>query len=418
MFRYIVLPVLFAVYLAGCSTSSDVDETNYTPCEDGSIEGYSCDNIDLYAHLSISDLLPDTTSSESVQLNDIWGWTDPETAREYAIVGLTNGVSFVDVTNPANPIYVGSLPLSSTGRPSSWRDMKVYNNYVYVVADVARDHGMQIFDLTELRGFTSIPITFEQTAFYDKISSAHNIVINEESGFAYVVGSNGGGETCGGGLHMISLEDPANPEFAGCFADPSTGRIGTGYTHDAQCVIYRGPDEEYQGSEICFGANETAISIADVTDKNNPQSISTASYPFHAYIHQGWLTEDHRYFYLNDELDEKRDGGSTRTYIWDMESLSNPNLIGEYEHNTISIDHNLYTKGNLLFQANYTSGLRVLDISSSDPGNINTLGFFDTTPINNQAEFAGLWSVYPYLSGDKIIVSDIDNGLFILRYDH
>ena len=416
MFRYIVLSVIITVCLMGCSTSSDVEEITYTPCENGTAEGYSCDNVDLYAHMNIQELVPDTINSETVQLNDIWGWIDPETAQEYAIVGLTNGVSFVDVTLPSEPVYIGHLPLSQTGSISSWRDVKVYNNHVYVVSDNAREHGLQVLDLAEIRGFNGEPILFEETAFYDNVSSAHNIVINEESGYAYIVGSNGGGETCGGGLHMVNLQDPVNPEFAGCFADPTTGRSGTGYTHDAQCVIYDGPDKEHLGSEICIGSNETAISVADVSDKENPRSLSTASYPFHAYIHQGWLTQDHRYFFLNDELDELNNAIGTRTYIWDMEDLDNPEMIGFYEHNTVSVDHNLYVKGDLLYQANYTSGLRILDIQDPLPGNISTLGFFDTTPDNNQPEFTGLWSVYPYLSGDKAIVSDINNGLFILRF--
>ena len=214
----------------------------------------------------------------------------------------------------------------------------------------------------------------------------------------------------------ISLQDPANPEFAGCFADPSTGRSGTGYTHDAQCVNYQGPDEDYAGSEVCFGSNETAISIADVSDKDNPKAISTASYPGYAYVHQGWLSEDHRYFFLNDELDESRDGVNTQTYVWDLEDLDNPEMLGIYEHNTFSIDHNLYTKGSVMYQANYTSGLRILDIENPDPQLMTTLGYFDTTPDDSRVGFSGLWSVYPYLSGDKIIVSDMNNGLFILRH--
>ena len=99
---------------------------------------------------------------------------------------------------------------------------------------------------------------------------------------------------------MIDLKDPANPVFAGCFSDGSTGRRGTGYSHDAQCVVYRGPDADYVGHEICLGSNETALSIADVTNKEAPYSISIATYPNVAYAHQGWLTDDHRYFYLND----------------------------------------------------------------------------------------------------------------------
>lgn len=416
MFRYTLLSVVVTVLIAGCSTSPDVEEPPYTACENGAAEGFPCENIDLYAQMSIPDLLPDTSNSAGVRLNDIWGWIDPQTAQEYAIVGRTNGVSFVNVTNPSEPVFVGTLPLSSTGRASTWRDAKVYENYVYIVADNSRDHGMQVFDLTELRGFSGTPLLFTETAFYDRISSAHNVVINEESGFAYIVGSNGGGETCGGGLHMVNLQDPQNPQFAGCFADPSTGRVGTGYTHDAQCVNYQGPDEDYAGSEVCFGSNETAISIADVSDKDNPRSISTASYPGYAYVHQGWLSEDHRYFFLNDELDESRDGVNTQTYVWDLEDLDNPEMLGIYEHNTFSIDHNLYTKGSVMYQANYTSGLRILDIENPDPQLMTTLGYFDTTPDNSRVGFSGLWSVYPYLSGDKIIVSDMNNGLFILRH--
>ncbi|WP_425154965.1 hypothetical protein [Candidatus Palauibacter sp.] len=73
-------------------------------------------------------------------------------------------------------------------------------------------------------------------------------------------------------------------------------RHGTGYTRDAQCIIYRGPDEDHAGREICVGGNETAFSFADVTDKSNPVALSRVSYPQVAYTHQGWLSEDLRYF--------------------------------------------------------------------------------------------------------------------------
>ena len=103
---------------------------------------------------------------------------------------------------------------------------------------------------------------------------------------------------------------PTEPVFLGCFADGTTGRQRTGYSHDAQCVIYRGPDEDYQGREICFGANETALSIADVTDRENPVAIARGDYPNVGYTHQGWLTEDQRYFFMGDEGTRRR-GAST-----------------------------------------------------------------------------------------------------------
>src|SRR5690554_7849912 len=96
--------------------------------------------------------------------NDIWGWTDPLTGREYAPVGLSNGTSFVDVTDPSNPVYLGRLPAHSEN--SLWRDIKVYADHAFVVSE-AWDHGMQIFDLTRLRDVANPPATFTADAHYD-----------------------------------------------------------------------------------------------------------------------------------------------------------------------------------------------------------------------------------------------------------
>jgi choice-of-anchor B domain-containing protein len=259
-----------------------------------------------------------------------------------------------------------------------------------------------------------MPKTFDETAIYNGIHSAHNVVINTDTGYGYIVGSSGGGNTCGGGLHMVNLENPTSPSFEGCFSDPSTGRSGTGYSHDAQCVVYEGPDQEYQGREICIGANETAISIADVTNKDNPKAISTGSYPDHAYVHQGWLSENHRYFYQNDELDELQGKAErTRTLVWDLKDLDNPKLVNEKLLSEPTTDHNLYIKGETMYQANYYSGLRILDIS--DRTNPQEVAHFDTEPFGeNRPGFDGAWSVYPYFENGPVIVSSIGQGLFVV----
>ena len=303
-----------------------------------------------------------------VRLNDVWGWTDSETGREYALVGRMDATVFVDVSDPHNPVYLGELPKTEGSPGASWRDVKVYENHAYIVADGSGAHGMQVFDLTQLRDVANPPVLFSETSHYDEVASVHNIAINEETGFGYALGVNGGGRTCGAGLHMIDLRDPANPTFAGCFAHPQTGRAGTGYTHDAQCVIYRGPDVEHQGREICFNANETAISIADVTDKEDPRPLSAASYPNVGYAHQGWLTEDQRYFYSNDELDEVNGlVENTRTLIWDVTDLDDPVLVKEHFAETSSTDHNLYVRGRYMYQTNNTAGLRILDVGDPEP---------------------------------------------------
>lgn len=380
---------------------------------EGKVGEFECGSTSLMSFLPISAI----GGKRGTNMNDNWGWTDPTNNREIAILGRTDGTSFVDISDPANPRYLGDLPKTKGSPPSAWRDMKIYKDHVFIVSDNAGEHGMQVFDLTRLRTVRT-PQTFTPDVTYDRINSAHNIVANEETGFMYAVGTSGGGETCGGGYHMIDVRTPKKPKFAGCFGDPKTGRAGTGYSHDAQCVKYHGPDARYTDKEICIGSNETAISIADLTDKKNPVAISRASYPNVAYAHQAWLTDDHKYLYLNDEGDESSGKGEaakgTRTLVWDLTDLSDPILVKEHVGVSKAIDHNLYVKGDRMFQANYTSGVRILDIS--DPRNPKEVGFLDTHPGDDGTpSFAGAWSVYPYFKSGAIVVTSIGEGVFFVR---
>jgi choice-of-anchor B domain-containing protein len=380
-------------------------------CRDGKVQTFGCANVDLLAFLPVRDI----GGERGIRLNDIWGWTDPQTGREYALVGRTDGTAFVDVTDASHPVFLGSLPRTPGSPASAWRDIKVYRNYAFIVADGAGDHGMQVFDLTRLRGAQGRAASFSEDVHYDRIASAHNIVIDTASGYAYAVGANGGGETCGGALHMIDIRNPREPVFAGCFADPATGRQRTGYTHDAQCVLYAGPDEAHRGRQICFNASETALGIADVTDKRAPRALSNASYPNVAYTHQGWLSDDQRYFYVDDELDELSGTvAGTRTLIWDVSDLEDPVLVREYISADKATDHNLYIKDGIMYQSNYAGGLRLFDVR--DPANPVPIGFFDTVPVGDDAPgFTGSWSNYPYFKSGTLIVSSIDEGLFILK---
>jgi choice-of-anchor B domain-containing protein len=382
---------------------------------EGKVEMFECGNTELLAFLPPSKL---TNDGHYVAMNDIWGWTDPQTGTEWALVGRRDGTTFVDMSRPTGPVAVADLPLTEGARPSSWRDIKVYKDHAYIVSDSAGQHGMQVFDLTRLRTMkpqaNGLPSVTTFDAVYTEIASAHNIVINEESGFAYSVGSSGGGTTCGGGLHMIDIHDMKAPKFAGCFADNETGRAGTGYSHDAQCVTYHGPDRRYDGHEICIGSNENSMSVADVTDKANPKALSRATYPNVAYAHQGWFTDDHKYFFMDDEADEGRGIPKTRTMIWDLTDLENPKLAKEHMGVSATSDHNLYIQGDYMYQANYRSGLRILNIS--DPENPREVAFFDTAPYTeNVSGYNGAWSVYPFFKSGVIIVNSIEQGLFLVR---
>lgn len=375
-------------------------------CENGTADVFDCDHVDIVSFLPVEQM----GGSRGVEVNDMWGWTDPVTGTEWALVGRYDGTSFIDLSDPGNPRYVGDLPLTEGANPSVWRDIKVYRDHAFIVSDGAGEHGMQIFDLAQLRDVTGPPVTFEATALYWGIHSAHNVIINEETGFAYAVGSNGGGNTCGGGLHMMDIREPLNPTFVGCFTSS-----GAPASHDAMCITYDGPDTEHRGREICFGSNGRMLSIADVTDKSAPVELAASDYPNRSYTHQGWIDEAHEYFYMNDEIDEL-DGSvpSTRTLIWDVRDLDDPILAAEHFSENRASDHNLYIRGDLMYQSNYVAGLRILDIS--DRENPVEIGFLDTVPWGeDEPGFAGSWSNYPYFESGIIVVTSGKEGVFVVR---
>ena len=401
---FAMVAAALAAFAAGCGGSSYGDSgpptlpptgdlsTGPAACNGSAAAEFSCSGVDLRSRVPL-------TAMGGTTGNDVWGWADALTGSEYALMGMANGTAFVDVTDSDNPVYLGILPTETIATP--WRDIKVYQDHAYIVADASGAHGMQVFDLTRLRGVVA-PQTFSEDARYSDYGNAHNVAINEDTGFAYAVGTN----TCNEGLHMVDIRTPINPLFAGCHAVFDT--------HDTQCVIYAGPDVNYTGREICASSAESLVEFADVSLKPAPVTISTATYPQLGFVHQAWLTEDHRYLLVGDEFDEGTFGVPTRTIVLDVSDLDSPAFVFTYEGPTNSIDHNLYVLGNRVFEANYTSGLRVIEMGDLSNEEMTEIAFFDTFPDNDATDFDGARSVYPYLPSGNVIVNDIANGLFVL----
>ena len=423
--------ILCLVLVSSCQyedyDDSKVIDSPLATCIDGfaKIPGtdyeYSCLNYDLMGRITLEEM-------DAEAGNDCWGWTDSTTGREYAIIGVNNGTSFIDITDSTSPIYLGKLPTATVD--SSWRDMKVYNDHVYIVSE-AGDHGLQVFNLANLRGIDSEQV-FSADYTDKSFGQAHNIAINEDSGYAYIAGARTKG------IYALNLSNPLAPKL-------ELEGSQFGYSHDAQIVNYKGPDQDHFGKEIYIGSNENKVDIVDVTDKSEPKLISTFLYD-HQYTHQAWLTDDHKYALLGDELDEvdsnyelKADA-KTRTVIIDLSDLDKPSLHHDYEAETKAIDHNGYVKGTEFFLASYTAGLRVLDILNIDQKSISEIGFFNTfidhndsglpnsTTVKSQdpdgdhsgkkgnsEAFNGAWSVYPFFKSENIIISDINSGLFIVK---
>jgi len=523
---------------------------SFAPCIEGmAADTFPCDRVDMMSFVSHEEL-------GTTFVNDIWGWTDRR--KDYALVGAREGTVIVDISDAKRPEVMGIVPTASTAGNDVWRDIKVYEDHAFIVSEHT-NHGVQVFDLTRLRNWDGTYTTFEPDARYTGHGSAHNININEDTGFAYSVGagpfsslpqpnsvivdapSSAAGEylaagaafgppptqagltgnfalvndgsaspsqgcgalvgfpagaiaiadrgtcpfvqkaanaqaagavalvvansapgdpftmggsdptltipsvmvsladgatikaglpatggvlandpppLCGTGLHMIDISDPLNPTFAGC--DDSND-----YIHDTQCVIYEGPDAEFQGHEICFSSNGIAyelegrnfFAITDVTDKANPVTLSRMPYDGSGYSHQGWLTPDQTFFIHGDEGDEQLGGVNTTERVWNVEDLRNPFIHQVFVNDTTSIDHNVYTEGGHAYQSNYTTGLRVYDIRDIAGAGIEEVAFFDIYPENDNATFeGGTWSNYSNFRQNKIVaVSSIDRGLFILR---
>ena len=357
--------------------------------------GYPCDNVELL------DVEPLSALGGGDNGNDCWGWVDHITGREIAIFGRSNGTSFIDVTDPTDMKYFANLPTATSA--SLWRDIKVYGEYAYIVSE-AGDHGLQIVHMPNLMGLSTDEVTtISPDGYYSGFGNAHNIMINEETGYAYPIGTN----TFNGGLHVLNLVDPLNPVLVGAYDGA--------YSHDIHPIVYNGPDQDYLGDEIvvCFNGYN-GIAIVNAEDKDDIELISQLTYAQSGYTHQGWVGENQRFCYFNDELDESNFGNNTRTYIMDIEDLDAPEIIGYFEAPVESVDHNMYIIGDKMYQSNYLSGLRVLDVSDAANGTLELVGYFDTNPESDAPSFNGTWSNYPYFPSGNIGVSTFTH-FFMLR---
>jgi choice-of-anchor B domain-containing protein len=560
----------------------DLPRMGHRACVHGFAGPFPCDRVDLMSFLPMDEIGGGPGSIFGGPGNDVWGWTDPQTGKEWVIAGRSNGTSFVDASDPNNPVFVADLPAHGVTELHS--DMKVFEDHAFIVKD-GPNNGIQVFDLTRLRDIDpeDAPVTVDADAVYEEISNAHDIAINEDTGFAYAVGATGGaigelpnvvtidapssaagtyqaagasfgaapdetgvtgdvvlvndgegtttdgcqalvgfpadsialvdrgacnftvkannaqdagaaamivannvggapfnmggsdpgivipsamvsladGNTIkaglpasgtvssnpeanacdGGGLHMVDIREPQSPTFAGCFDED-------GYTHDVQCVIYEGPDERYQGRELCFASNPEspgvvdALTIVDVTDKSNPVLVGKVfeGEP-NTFSHQAWLTPDQRYVLHDDESDNGSSSqaiqGRSRTRVFDVRDLENPSLQAVYHHPTRAPVHNLYTRGRFMYNANYIDGLRVVNIvgidwpgdeflpqtpSAPDHQGLFEVACFDTDPFRNdmgvfpdgRTAWGGSWSNYPFFESGVVAVSGFD-GLFLVR---
>ncbi len=363
---------------------------------------FRSNGVRLMSWLPLASMNASATSG-----NDVWGYVSPS-GREYAIMGLSSGTAFVEVTNPGNAQVVAFR----SGPSSLWRNMKTYKTYAYAVSEGGG--GIQVFDLSQIDSGTvtqlgSIDASTGTTATHTMIISNYVDQGGTERAFLYRMG---GGSN---GLRIYSLANPAVPVLVGSWSPK--------YVHDGAVYYYSsGP---YAGKEVFFacgglngGQTDTGMDILDVTNKSAITTIGRCTYANANFCHQVWLSEDRQFAYINDELDEDNRGIYAVGRIVNVSNLAAPVVVGTYNTGLTSIDHNEYVKGNLLYCSNYTTGLRIFDISNG--ASPQQVAWFDTFPnddgtASGAATFNGLWSNYPFLPSGTILGSDLESGLFVWR---
>lgn len=325
--------------------------------------------------------------------NDVWGYVSPS-GREYGILGLLEGTGFIEVSDPTTPIIVGYIP----DAPSTWSDMKTFGHYAYNVNENgSAGDGMQVIDLDLIdEGIVTLVNNVRASGF----RRAHNVALNPDSGFVYPCSTN----IAFGFLAFDLNIDPVNPPLVGAWNGAAC--------HDLQVVSYtEGPAA---GKEVayCF-AGGTGVVVIDVTNKAAMTTMAVETYPTVSFCHQGWLSSDRRYLFVNDEADETGhpDITTTTTYVFDVQDPFDPLFLTSFTSGRPSIDHNLMTRGSFVFEANYTSGLRIFD--AFDVNNVQQIGFFDTFPAHDAPTFNGAWGIYVDLPSGVVLISDEDGGLMI-----
>ncbi len=320
--------------------------------------------------LSQVDLRPSQSTS------DIWGYDNGTTYL--ALQGQQSGTIFVDVTDPYSPVEVGFV----AGPPSSWRDIKTYQNYAYVITEGAGSlAGMQIIDLSD-------PFDPQLVNTYTaNFTTAHNIWIDQDRGHAWLVGTNNG-------TRILDLADPVNPVEIGSW--------GTRYIHDITVK-----DNLAYFAEIYSGIHE----IVDATDPANLQVLSTWSTPTH-FTHNSFPNEDFSLLVTSDEVNP---GGHLAVYDITNKN-STPPQLADYTPNASSLVHNVFFDDipgvNRVAMSHYALGVRYVDLQR--PTVPVELGAYDTRSATDSG-FSGCWGLYPFDPRGYIYASDIQSGLFVLE---
>jgi choice-of-anchor B domain-containing protein len=327
--------------------------------------------------------------------NEVWGLAVND--HEFAVIGTTYGTHIIDVTDPNNPTELFVVIGGTTGGSIIHRDFHDHKGYLYSIADEGFNTALQIIDITQLPD--AIEVVYDDSEFFTR---SHNIFIDESKDRLYSLISNG--DAFGySPMRIFDISDPIDPKVLGSYSDLdgySISQVHDAFVRNDTAYLNLGPS----GFAI--------VDFADVESPNVISVLSPSEYPQSGYNHSGWLTDNGDFYYMADE-----------TFGSDMKVLDLRNLpdidiptLFNAGSNNVTIPHNQIVYGDKLYVSYYFDGLQVYDIS--DPINPIREMYYSTSnfpPTNGL--YRGAWGVYPFLPSGNILVSDMQEGLFVVDGD-
>jgi len=333
--------------------------------------------------------------------SNIWGYTDGS-GREYALVGVDAGLSIVDISDPSIPVEVDLIP-GPTAPGTIWREIKTYENYAYIVSEHTSPNtlaGIQIIDLSTLPDSAVLLSSYLWPGVNSTNARAHSISVDDQ-GFLYIQGGTStlGSGTSQGGIRIFDLTDPVNPIPTAVFAPR--------YVHDS---FIR--DTLLFASDIFDNGH---VDIVSVADRSNPTLVHSLIYP-NGFSHNSGTTVDGNHLITTDEMSGLTVKFWDISVLWDSDPANNDqiDLVAEYIGDPAQIAHNVHVRNSYAYLSHYAEGVKVLDVAN--PADPVEVGYFDTYQQPGGG-FSGDWGVFPHFPSGTFVVSDIQNGLYVLRFD-
>lgn len=318
------------------------------------------------------------------QVSSLWGYIDPEDSTEYAAVGVSTGLSVVDLTDPHNVQEIAFIPDVN----SQWREVKSWGHYIFAVTEGGG--GMLVVNMTDPSNVTSTHWA-PNIPGLGVLNKIHSITV-DEFGFLYLNGSN---LNSGGALIVDVSADNGIPVYV--------GKLPAIYAHDTYAR------NNFLYSSDIYAGN---FKVYDVHDKSNPVLLATQQTPYN-FTHNTWLNDAGNVLFTTDEK------ANAPVAAYDISDLDNIEELDEFRPVATvgigTIPHNVHVWNDWVVTAYYTNGTIIID--GSRPENMIEVGNFDSF-VTNPAGFYGVWGVYPYFPSGLVIASDMQNGLLVYEVNY